>query len=60
MQLHHYYILTIQLDRVKNEILHTANEEKNILHIIIRRKDNGIGHNLRTNCLLKHVIEGMI
>jgi hypothetical protein len=35
-------------------------KEKKILHIIKRRKTNWIGHSLRRNCLLKHVIEGKI
>jgi hypothetical protein len=38
------------------EVLHTAKEERNILHTIKRRKANWIGHILRRNCLLKHVI----
>jgi hypothetical protein len=32
----------------------------NILYTIKRRKANWIGHVLRTDCLLKHVIEGKI
>jgi hypothetical protein len=35
-------------------------EEKNILHAIKKRRTNWIGHILRRNCLLKHVIEGKI
>jgi hypothetical protein len=35
-------------------------EEKHILHTIKRRKANWIGHILRRNCLLKHVIEGKL
>jgi hypothetical protein len=35
-------------------------EERNILHTIKRRKANWIGHSLRRNCLLKHVIEGKL
>jgi hypothetical protein len=35
-------------------------EERNILHTIRRRKANWIGHILRRNCLLKHIIEGKI
>jgi hypothetical protein len=31
-----------------------------ILHTIKRRKANWIGHILRRNCLLKHVIEGKL
>ena len=44
-------------DRVRNEVLHSVKEERNILHTINRRKANGIGHILRRNCLLKHTIE---
>jgi hypothetical protein len=42
------------------EVLHRLKEKGNILHRIRRRKDNWIGHILRRNCLLKHVIEGKI
>jgi hypothetical protein len=46
-------------DRVRNEeVLHTIKEERDVLHTIRRRKANWIGHILRRNCLLKHVIEG--
>jgi hypothetical protein len=45
-------------DRVRNEeVLHRVKEDRNILHTIKRRKANWIGHTLRRNCLLKHVIE---
>ena len=37
-----------------------VNEQRNILHEIIKRKANWIGHILRRNCLLKQVIEGKI
>jgi hypothetical protein len=43
-----------------DEILHRVKEERNILCIIRRRKANWIGHILRRNCFLKHVIEGKI
>jgi hypothetical protein len=44
---------------VKNEeVLHRAKEERNIPHTIKRRKANWIGHILRRNFLIKHVIEG--
>ena len=33
-------------------------EERNILHTVRIRKANWIGHILRINCLLKHIIEG--
>jgi hypothetical protein len=35
-------------------------EERNIVHTIKRRKANWIGHILRRNCLLKHVIGGKL
>jgi hypothetical protein len=45
-------------DRLRNEeVLHRVKEERNIVHTIKRRKANWIGHILRRNCLLKHVIE---
>jgi hypothetical protein len=48
-------------DRVRTEeVLHRVNEERNILHTIKRRKANWIGHILRRNCLLKHMIEGKL
>ena len=47
--------------RVKNEeVLQGVKEERNILHTIKRRKDDWIGHILRRNCVVKHVIEGKI
>jgi hypothetical protein len=42
------------------EVLHRIKEEKNITHSTKRRKANWIGHILRRNFLLKHVIEGKI
>jgi hypothetical protein len=43
---------------VKNEeVLRRVKEERIILHTIKRRKANWIGHILRSNCLLKHIIE---
>jgi hypothetical protein len=42
------------------EVLHRVKKERNILHTIKRRKHNWIGHILRRNCILKHVIEGKI
>jgi hypothetical protein len=51
----------IWTDRVRNEeVLHRLKEERNIVHAIKRRKANWIGHILRRNCLLKHVIEGKL
>jgi hypothetical protein len=47
--------------RVRNEeVLHRVKEERNIVDTIKRRKANWIGHILRRNCLLKHVIEGKL
>jgi hypothetical protein len=42
------------------EVLHRVREERNIVPTIKRGKANWIGHILRRNCLLKHVIEGRI
>jgi hypothetical protein len=42
------------------EVLRGVKAERNILHAIKRRKANWIGHILRRNCLLKHVIEGKV
>jgi hypothetical protein len=42
------------------EALRRFKEEKNIPHTIRRRNANPIGHVLRRNCLLRHVIEGKI
>jgi hypothetical protein len=48
-------------DPVRNEeVLHGGTEKRNILHTIKRRKSNWIGHILRSNCLLKHTIEGKV
>jgi hypothetical protein len=50
-----------RIDRVRNEeVLHRVKGERNILRIIKRRKGSWIGHILRMNWLLKHVIEGKI
>ena len=49
------------IDRVRNEeVLYRIKEVRNILHTAKRRKANWTGHVLRRNCLLKHVIEGVI
>jgi hypothetical protein len=50
----------IWTDYVRNEVLHRVKEERNILLTIKGRKANWIGHILRRNCLLKHVIEGKL
>jgi hypothetical protein len=45
-------------DRVRNEeVLHRVKEERNNLHTVKRRQAKWIGHILRRNCVLKHVIE---
>jgi hypothetical protein len=41
-------------------VLHRVKEKRNVIHTIRRRKANWIGHMLRRNCLLKHVIEGKV
>jgi hypothetical protein len=40
------------------EVLQRVKEESNTLQTVKRRKANWIGHILRRNCLLKHIIEG--
>jgi hypothetical protein len=45
---------------ILQELLLRVNEQRNILHEIIKRKANWIGHILRRNCLLKQVIEEKI
>ena len=48
-------------ERVRNEeVLLRVKEQRNILREISKRKANWIGHILRRNCLLQHVIEGKI
>jgi hypothetical protein len=48
-------------DCVRNEeVLLRVKEQRNILHEIRKRKANWIGHILRRNCPLNHVIEGKI
>jgi hypothetical protein len=48
-------------DRVENiDVLHRGKEERKSINTIKRKKVNWIGHILRRNCLLKHVIEGKI
>ena len=41
-------------------MLQRVKEERNILQTVKRRKANWIGHILRMNCLLRHIIEGKI
>jgi hypothetical protein len=46
---------------VRNEeVIQRVTEERIILQTIKRRKANWIGHILRRNCYLKHVIEETI
>jgi len=42
------------------KVLLRVKEQRNILHEILKRKANWIGHILRRNCLLQRVIEGKI
>jgi hypothetical protein len=45
--------------RVRNEeTLHGVKEERNIVHRVKRRKADWIGYIWRSNCLVRHVIEG--
>jgi hypothetical protein len=47
------------ISHVRNEeVLQRVKEERNVLQTI--RRANWIGHIVRRNCLLKHVIEGKI
>ena len=51
----------IWTDDVRNaEELCRIKEERNILHVIKRRNASCIGHVLLGNCLLQHIIEGVI
>ena len=55
------FLTNILIYHVRTEdVLLRVNEQRNILHEIRNRKANWIGHILRRNCLLKHVIEGKI
>jgi hypothetical protein len=48
-------------DRVRNEkVLQSVKGERNILHRVKRKWANWIGHILRRNCCLGHVIQGKI
>jgi hypothetical protein len=48
-------------DHVRNEeVLLRVKGQRNILHEISKRKSKWIGHILRRNCNLKHVMEGKI
>ena len=50
----------IRRDRVRKHYLRRAKEERIILHTVKKRKANRIGHTLRRNYLLKHIIEGKL
>jgi hypothetical protein len=52
--------MIIWTDHVRNEVLLTVKEQRNVLHEISKRKANWIGHILCRNCLLQQVIEGKI
>ena len=41
-------------------MIHRIKDERIILRTTKSRKSNWIGHILRRNCLLKHVIEGKV
>jgi hypothetical protein len=45
---------------VRKHYLRRVKKERNILHRVKKRKANRIGHTLRRNCLLKHIIEGKL
>jgi hypothetical protein len=45
---------------VKNEVLQRAKKDRNVLHTIKQKKTNWIGHILRRNRFLTHVIKGKI
>jgi hypothetical protein len=48
-------------DHVRNEeVLLRVKEQRNIIHEIIKRRTNWIGHILRRNCLLEQVIKPKI
>jgi hypothetical protein len=41
-------------------VIHRVKLERNVLQTIERWKANWIGHILRRNCLLEHIIEGKV
>jgi hypothetical protein len=47
-------------DRVIYKVLHRVKEKRSIVRTIKRGKAKLIGHILRRDCLLRHVIEGKI
>jgi len=49
------------IDRVKNEeVLRSVKNKGNGLQTVKRRNAKWVGHMMRRNCLLRHVIEGKI
>ena len=42
------------------KVLQSDKEGKNVVQTAKRRKANWVGHFVRRNCLLKHVIEGKV
>ena len=44
----------------KEQVLDHIGEKKTLLHNILRRKANWIGHILRKNCLLHDAIDGQM
>jgi hypothetical protein len=47
-------------EHLRNVVLQKVKEERNIIETIKRRKANRIGHILRRNCRLIHIIDGKI
>jgi len=48
-------------DRVRNEeVLHRGRGDRNVINTVKRQKFDWIGHISRSNCLLKHAVEGKI
>jgi hypothetical protein len=45
-------------NQLNREVLYEVKQERNIVQTVQRKEANWIGHILRRNCLLKHVIEG--
>jgi hypothetical protein len=55
-----YGYFSVLAKSCKNIKYYIVREDRNLLHRIKVRKANWIGHILRRNCLLKHVMEGKI
>lgn len=48
-------------DYVRNkDALLTVKEQRNVVHTVNRGKSNWMGHILRRNCMLRHIIKGRI